>query len=147
GNVFHLQPTIWMTFLASFGSAYLTFLAGTEIDILLMKKNWMETILIGGFSFFAPLVVCFLFAYYGFHWSFAASKVAGIALSTTSVAVVYSVLVETGLSATHLGKRIMAATFITDILTVIALTFSFFNFNFYTMLFIIVSIMTIFLLP
>ena len=147
GSFFHLQPTAWMTFLASFGSAYLTFLAGTEIDVPLMKKNWVEAVLIGGFSFFAPLIICFLFAYYGFHWTFAASKIAGIALSTTSVAVVYSVLVETGLSVTNLGKRIMAATFVTDILTVIALTFSFFNFNTFTIFFIIFSLLAIFFLP
>ncbi|MDP3940775.1 MAG: cation:proton antiporter [bacterium] len=147
GSFFHLQPTVWMIFLASFGSAYLTFLAGTEIDIPLMKKNRVEAVLIGGLSFFVPLITCFLFAYYGFHWTFPASKIAGIALSTTSVAVVYSVLVETGLSVTNLGKRIMAATFVTDILTVIVLTFSFFNFNTYTIFFIIVSLLAIFLMP
>lgn len=147
GSYLHMQPTAWMIFLASFGGAYLTFLAGTEIDVPLMKKNWVEAVLIGGLSFFAPLVVCFLFAFYGFHWTIAASKIAGIALSTTSVAVVYSVLVETGLSVTNLGKRIMAATFITDILTVIALTFSFFNFNSYTVFFILVSLLAIFFMP
>lgn len=147
GSFFHLQPTAWMTFLASFGSAYLTFLAGTEIDVPLMKKNWVEAVLIGGLSFFIPLAICFGFAYFGFHWTFAAAKIAGIALSTTSVAVVYSVLVETGLSVTNLGKRIMAATFVTDILTVIALTLSFFNFNIYTIFFILVSLLAIFLLP
>lgn len=147
GSFFHLQPTEWMTFLASFGSAYLTFLAGSEIDVPLLKKNWIEAILIGGISFFAPLIICFIFAFFCFHWTFAASKIAGIALSTTSVAVVYSVLVETGLSVTNLGKRIMAATFITDILTVIALTVSFFNFNTFTIFFIIVSLLAIFLMP
>src|SRR5664279_2390171 len=144
GSFFHLQPTEWMIFLASFGGAYLTFLAGTEIDVPLMKKNWVEALLIGGMSFCIPLIVCFGFAFWCFHWTFAAAKIAGIALSTTSVAVVYSVLVETGLSVTNLGKRIMAATFITDILTVLVLTLSFFNFNIYTVFFIIVSLLAIF---
>ena len=79
GSFFHLQPTVWMTFLASFGSAYLTFLAGTEIDVPLMKKNWVEAVLIGGLSFFIPLFICFGFAFWGFHWTFAAAKIAGIA--------------------------------------------------------------------
>src|SRR5216684_434453 len=38
----------------------------------------------------------------------------GVALSTTSLAVVYAVLVETGLTHTAIGKLIMAATFVTD---------------------------------
>jgi len=147
GSFFHLQPPAWMTFLASFGSAYLIFLAGTEIDIPLMKKNWIEAVSIGSIAFFAPLIVCFLLAYYGFHWTFAASKIAGIALSTSSIAVVYSVLVETGLSVTELGKKIMAATFVTDILIVITLTFSFFNFTIYTFFFIVISIMAIIFMP
>src|SRR5476651_1850304 len=77
GSFFHLQPTLWMTFLASFGSAYLTFLAGTEIDVPLMKKNWVEAVLIGGLSFFVPLIICFGCSYFFFHWTFAAAKIAG----------------------------------------------------------------------
>lgn len=147
GSFLHLQTTAWLDFLAAFGGAYLTFLAGTEVDVPLMRRNWREAVLIGGFSFFAPLAVCFLFAFYGAHWDFGAAKIAGIALSTTSLAVVYAVLVETGLSATALGKRIMAATFITDILTVLALTLLFLKFNWYTLAFAAVSVFFILFLP
>jgi len=43
-------------------------------------------------------------------WSLQASLIAGTALSTASLAVVYSVLVETGLSKTAIGKLRMAST-------------------------------------
>ena len=43
------------------------------------------------------------------HWSADAAKFTGVALSTTSLAVVYAVLVETGLTHTTLGKLIMPA--------------------------------------
>jgi len=147
GSVFHLHTTAWIDFLATFGGAYLTFLAGTEIDVPLMKRNWKEAALIGSFSFFAPLIVCFSFAYFGEHWTLGAAKIAGIALSTTSLAVVYAVLVETGLSATNLGKRIMAATFVTDMLTVLALTLLFLKFNWYTLAFVLTSVLLILFLP
>jgi Kef-type K+ transport system membrane component KefB len=50
------------------------------------------------------------------------AEIAGVALSTTSLAVVYAVLVETGLTKTDIGKIIMAATFVTDLCTVLALS-------------------------
>lgn len=147
GNFFGIHTTPWIDFLASFGGIYLTFLAGTEVDVPIFKQNWKEALLIGGFSFFAPLAGTLAFAYWGLHWTLEASKIAGIALSTTSLAVVYAVLVESGLSATELGKRIMAATFVTDILTVIALTALFVKFNVYTFVFAAVSVFLIFLFP
>ena len=47
--------------------------------------------------------------------------ICGIALSTTSVAVVYAVMIETGLNETDFGKLILAACFVTDLGTVVAL--------------------------
>ena len=72
--------------------------------------------------------------------------IAGIALSTTSLAVVYSVLVETGLTHSKLGKIIMASTFITDMGTALALSIVFIKPTWYTLLFIGVSFVAIFLL-
>src|SRR5262249_53284113 len=54
-------------------------------------------------------------------WHLHAAEIGGIALSTTSVAVVYAVMVETGLNRHDLGKLILAACFITDLGTVLAL--------------------------
>ena len=143
GN-FGVQPDDWMLYLASFGGILLTFLAGTEIDTRLMKEKFKESFLIGTFSFLLPFVVVFLYTYYAAGWNFQASLIAGTALSTTSLAVVYSVLVETGLSKTEIGKLIMASTFITDMGTAIALSILFVKPTSYTVLFILVSLCVIY---
>ncbi len=115
----------WMKYLATFGGIILTFLAGTEIDTKAMKASLRECLLIGGFSFLCPFALAALFALFALHWSPPAALIAGIALSTTSLAVVYSVLVESGLSDTRTGKLLMSSTFITDMGTVLALSIIF----------------------
>jgi Kef-type K+ transport system membrane component KefB len=144
GN-FGVQPDDWMLYLASFGGILLTFLAGTEIDTGLMRKKFKESILIGVFSFLAPFTGVFLYTYYIANWNLFASLIAGTALSETSLAVVYSVLVETGLSKTEIGKLIMASTFITDMGTAIALSVLFVRPTLYTAIFILVSLCVIYL--
>jgi len=138
-----LKTEEWMSYLATFGGILLTFLAGTEIDIQLMKDKFKESFLIGSFSFAVPFVGVSLFTYYFVGWSLNAALIAGIALSTTSLAVVYAVLVETGLSRTGLGKILMAATFITDMGTALALSIMFAKPTLYTAGFISVSILVI----
>ncbi|MBI3398457.1 MAG: cation:proton antiporter [Deltaproteobacteria bacterium] len=140
-----LKTEDWMMYLASFGGIILTFLAGTEIDTKLMKEKFKESFLIGLFSFLLPFVGVFLYTYYIENWDFSASLIGGVALSTTSLAVVYSVLVETNLSKTEIGKLIMAATFITDMGTALALSFLFIKPTLYTAIFVVISLVTIFL--
>ncbi|HOI71420.1 MAG TPA: cation:proton antiporter [Methanobacterium sp.] len=143
GNLGIIQTQDWMLFIAGFGGILLTFLAGTEIDTDLMRDKFKESFLIGFFSFLAPFIVCSLYTYYFAGWSLPAALIAGVALSTTSLAVVYSVLVETNLSQTEIGKILMASTFITDMGTAIALSVLFIKPTLYTALFIIVSIIII----
>lgn len=140
---FGLKPQDWMLYLAGFGGILLTFLAGTEIDTRLMKEKFKESFLIGTFSFLFPFTGVALYAYFYANWTLQASLIAGTALSTTSLAVVYSVLVETGLSRTQIGKLLMAATFITDMGTALALSILFMKPTFYTLIFIVVSIVVI----
>ncbi len=61
-----------------------------------------------------------MFAKYVLGWPLHQAQIAVIALSTTSVAVVYAVMIEGGLGETPLGKTILAACFITDFGAVIA---------------------------
>lgn len=140
-----LEAQEWMLYLAGFGGIILTFLAGTEIDTRLMKARFKESFLIGFFSFLLPFIGVFLFTYFISGWTLQASLIAGTALSTTSLAVVYSVLVETGLSKTETGKLIMSATFITDMGTALALSILFIKPTIYTLLFIVVSLAVIWL--
>jgi Kef-type K+ transport system membrane component KefB len=129
GNTLHLEATAWLTFLASFGSIVLTFLAGAEVDPSLMRAKLKESVIIGGLSFLLPFVGALTFAHYVVGWDWRAAEIAGTAMSTTSLAVVYAVLVETGLNATEIGKTIMAATFVTDFGTAVALSVLFLHPN------------------
>jgi len=112
GNTVHPTVPEWMNFLASIGAVLLTFLAGAEVDPSILKTKGKESLLIGSVSFIAPFVTAFLFCFYISNWSLNAALIAGIALSTTSLAVVYAVLVESGLNKSELGKIIMASCFI-----------------------------------
>jgi Kef-type K+ transport system membrane component KefB len=140
-----LKTEDWMIYIAQFGGIILTYLAGTEIDIRLFREKFKESFLIGFFSFLIPFIAAFLFTFCITGWSYKAALIAGIALSTTSLAVVYSVLVETGLTKTQIGKMLMAATFVTDMGTALALSIMFLKPTIYTLAFYIVSIMVIFL--
>jgi Kef-type K+ transport system membrane component KefB len=125
GNLLGLATTPWIDFLASFGAVLLTFLAGAEIDPASLRRNLRPSLGIGVLSFAVPFVSAFAFALLVLGWPLQSAEVAGVALSTTSVAVVYAVMVETGLSALELGKLILAACFVTDLGTVLALGFLF----------------------
>jgi Kef-type K+ transport system membrane component KefB len=143
GNAFGVVTTPWIDFLASFASIVLTFLAGAEVDPSVLRRKLTESVLIGGLSFLPPFIGAGLFAFFVAGWDLRQSEIAGIALSTTSLAVVYAVLVETGLTNTEIGKTIMAATFVTDLGTAVALSLLFITPTPYLALFIVVSIAVI----
>jgi len=142
GN-FGFKAEEWMVYLASFGGIVLTFLAGTEIDTALMREKFKESFLMGFFSFLLPFTGVTLFTYFVSGWSFPSSLIAGVALSTTSLAVVYSVLVETGLSQTTIGKILMASTFVTDMGTALALSLLFTEPTLYSLVFVVISVLVI----
>jgi Kef-type K+ transport system membrane component KefB len=143
GNFLGVTTTPWIDFIASFASIVLTFLAGAEVDPGLMREKLKESLLLGGLSFALPFVGAGLFAFYVAGWNLQQAEIAGVALSTTSLAVVYAVLVETGLTKTEIGKIIMAATFVTDLGTALALSLLFIQPTPYLLLFIGVSIVAI----
>ena len=147
GNLMTLAVTDWVNFLAAFGAIMLTFLAGTEIDPRIIKKHATASLGIGMISFAAPYLVCMAYARYVLGWSLPEAQIAGISLSTTSVAVVYAVMVETGYNKTELGKIILAACFITDLGTVLALGIVFAHYDIWLALFAAVTALAVFLLP
>ncbi len=121
GNVLHLEVSEWINALAGIGAVVLTFLAGAEIDPESLRRHLKPSLAIGIAGFFFPFLGAAAFARFVAGWAPDSSWIAGIALSTTSVAVVYAVMVETGLNQTELGKLILAACFINDLGTVLAL--------------------------
>ncbi len=147
GNVLDIEPTAWLTFLAAFGSVVLTFLAGVEVDPEVLRSKFKESLLIGGASFALPFVAAWAFSYWALGWDGEAAQIAGVALSTTSLAVVYAVLVETGLTNTMTGKVIMAATFVTDFGTAAALSILFIKPTIWLLPFVAASVLLIIIMP
>jgi Kef-type K+ transport system membrane component KefB len=142
-----LGSTPWITFLAGTGAIVLTFLAGAELDPIVFKTKWRETAIIGLAGFFGPFLGCTAIAHYVLHWAIMSSWLCGVALSTTSVAVVYAVMLELGFNVTEYGKSILAACFINDIGTVVALGLIFSPFTIRTLIFVAVSVAVFIVLP
>ena len=141
------QPNAWVNFLAGFASVVLTFLAGAEIEPEAFRRQFKSTLAIGIVSFLFPFLGAMAYTYYVSGWNLQAAQIAGIALSTTSMAVVYAVMVETGLNATELGKLILAACFITDLGTVLALGLIFANYDYWLLIFAAVTAVALWRLP
>ncbi|MCX8092629.1 MAG: cation:proton antiporter, partial [Candidatus Goldbacteria bacterium] len=137
----------WLKFLAGSGAILLTFLSGTELDPSSLKKMKNEMLIIGFIGFFAPFIGCTLIAKFLLNWNIKASLLTGVALSTTSMAVVYSVMLEYGFNKTSYGKGILGACFINDLGTVIALGLIFAPFTYKTIIFVIITLIFIFILP
>jgi len=147
GNLFHLHSQDWLDFIATFASIVLTFLAGMEVDPAYMRRRLSASVGIGVVSFVGPFIVASAAAYLLLDWSARASLIAGTALSTTSLAVVYAVLVERGLIDTSIGKLLMSATFVTDLCTALALSAIFIKPNLWFPVFLMVSLALVIVLP
>jgi Kef-type K+ transport system membrane component KefB len=146
GNIVGLPLAPWVNFLAGFGAILLTFLAGAEIDPQVVRKHFWSSMSIGVVGFVAPYVGVLLFARYAAGWPWPQAQIAGISLSTTSVAVVYAVMVETGFNRTELGKIILAACFVNDLGTVLALGLVFARYDLWLALFAGVTAIALWLL-
>jgi glutathione-regulated potassium-efflux system ancillary protein KefC len=137
----------WIAFLAGTGAIVLTFLAGAELDPGIFRTKWKEAFVVGLVGFFAPFLGAAAVAHFVLGWAIMPSWLAGVALSTTSVAVVYSVMLELGLNRTDFGKGILAACFVNDLGTVIALGLIFSPFTIRTLIFVAVSVVVFAILP
>ncbi len=147
GNAFDLSVPDWLSFVGGFAGIVLTFLAGAEVDVPQLRREWRASVSIGAVSFAAPFLVVMAFAYWALGWNRGQAEIAGIALSTTSLAVVYAVLVETGLNRTMIGKRIMSATFVTDFGVAAALSILFLKPTVWIVPFVAASALLVFGLP
>ena len=137
----------WVKFLSGIGAIVLTFLAGAELDPVVFKLKWKEAAAVGLVSFLFPFLGCAAAAHYLLGWEIMPSWLAGVAMSTTSVAVVYAVMIEFGFNTTDYGKTVLAACFITDLGTVVALGLIFAPFTVKTLIFIVVGIVVFVALP
>lgn len=139
--------TEWITFLAGTGAIVLTFLAGAELDPEVFRAKWKESAAVGLVGFFGPFFGATMVAHFLLHWAWRPSWLAGVALSTTSAAVVYAVMLELGFNRTEYGKAILAACFINDVGTVLALGLIFSPFTMKTAIFLGASLVFLVALP
>jgi Kef-type K+ transport system membrane component KefB len=137
----------WVQFLSGIGAIVLTFLAGAELDPTVFRRKWKEASAVGLASFFFPFVACAAGARFVLGWETMPSLLAGVAMSTTSVAVVYAVMLEFGFNATDYGKTVLAACFVTDLGTVVALGLIFAPFTFRTLIFVGAGVVVFLVLP
>lgn len=137
----------WLRFLAASGAVVLTFLAGAELDPDVLRVKLAEVNVVGLIGFAAPFLGCAAVAYYLLGWDANASWLCGVALSTTSMAVVYAVMLETGLNKTEFGKGILGSCFINDLGTVIALGLLFAPFTYKTIIFVVGTVAVLASLP
>ena len=147
GNYLGLHTTPWIDFLAAFGAVLLTFLAGAEIDPEALRRHLRQSLTIGAISFAVPFAATFLVAYLVLGWQLQAAEIAGLALSTTSVAVVYAVMIESGLAGREIGKLILAACFVTDLGTVLFLGLLFADIDPLLLLFAGATVLALVLVP
>jgi Kef-type K+ transport system membrane component KefB len=146
GALLHTDES-WIKFVSGTGAIVLTFLAGAELDPVVFRAKWKEANAVGLIGFVAPFLGCTALTYWGLHWSVRSSWLAGVAMSTTSVAVVYAVMLESGLNKTNFGKTVLAACFINDLATVLALGFIFSPFTWRTAVFFGGSVAAFAILP
>lgn len=147
GNLLGLSPNLWVNYLAGAGAIVLTFLAGAEIDPAIIRKHFWSSVLFGAMGFFVPFFGVLAYTRFVCGWAWPQAEIAGLALSTTSVAVVYAVMVEAGYNRTEIGKIILAACFVNDLGTVFALGVLFSNLNVWLVLFVVVTALAMWLLP
>ena len=147
GNFLGLVSAPWLDFMAVLGGVVITFLAGTEVEPAILRKKMKESVLVGAASFMFPWLAVLGYCHFYAGWTLNASLIAGCALSSTSLAIVYAVLVESGLVSTKVGKVLMAATFVTNMGTVAALSMSFAGWDWRTGVFLGVSLGIVLLAP
>jgi Kef-type K+ transport system membrane component KefB len=147
GNLIALRTNAWIDFVAGFGSILLTFLAGAEIDPIVLRRQLLPSSVLGAVSFGAPFLAAMAYALFVAHWTPDAAKIAGIAMSTTSVAVVYAVMIESGLASKEFGQLILAACFFTDLGTVVALGLLFANYNLWLAALVAGIVLAVFVMP
>jgi Kef-type K+ transport system membrane component KefB len=130
----------WVKFLSGVGVMLLTFLAGAELEPEVLKLKWKEAVSLGSVSFLVPFFLCAAVAHYLLGWGVMPSWLAGVALGGTSVAVVYTEMMQHGLNGTDFGKVLLGACFVTDLGNVIALGLIFSPFTIKTAIFIALTL-------
>ncbi len=111
-----IESSEWLEFLSTFGLIFLMFLSGLDLDINIIRKK----------KKFAYLGLLFLALSMSFSYlltlAFGLDLLYAILLTNVSVGIVVPTIREMGIVKSNLGQQILVAAFITDFVTMFALT-------------------------
>lgn len=128
-NLFYFPDRIEIVdILADIGILTLMYVAGLEIDLDRLRQNFKPSIVIGFSSFIFPFLSILFLCGYILHLTTDQTLLAAIALSTTSIAIVYPILRQTSFSDRE-SNLILSAAMVTDLLTMFALGIFFTEFS------------------
>ncbi len=143
-NVIHIWDAAWVRFIADFGLITLMFIAGFEVDIPMLRKNFGKSTVVGGLSFLVPFAATYGIARL-LGMDHGKSIIFAIAMSTTSLALVFPTLREKGMLTSAPGQFLLTSAMVVDIMSVIVL-FVFFVEPSWTLLFGAIGVAIILLL-
>ncbi|MEA1908016.1 MAG: cation:proton antiporter [Euryarchaeota archaeon] len=136
-NFFNFSSAEVINVLADFGILALMFFAGLEIDFDVLKKNAKSSMVIGSASFLSPFLAVYFITLYFLDFSYEQALLTGIALSTTSIAIVYPTLLKSKERLDDTGKKILSAAMVVDLLSMIAISLLFSDLTILTIGFIL----------
>ena len=146
-NIFQLSDVPWMDFMANFGILGLMFFAGLEVDKDILKRNAGKGAVLGLASYLIPFTTISLISLILFSCDLKTAALIGISLSTTSVALVYPVLKDLKLLGGEMGQTMFAGSVIVDVLSMISLTIIFGSVTYWTIIFLILTIIFMYHAP
>lgn len=116
-----LHELEWLEFLAHLGALALMFMAGFEIEVERLRRTWRSCVATGTLSLLAPMTGTFAVAHFVFGLDPMAAALVGIALSTTSLALVYQALRDEDMLRRPEGQALLASATVVDVLSMLAL--------------------------
>ena len=138
------NPTL--NLLSRIGAIVLMFIAGTEIDIYVLRRTFKESLVLGLLSFFLPFMSAHIFLNYT-GYSGLKNLLVSTGVATTSVAILYMALKDLGIFRSWLGQTMFAGAMITDILSMVALSLILGRFSTLSMLYPLIILVIIIVLP
>lgn len=118
----------WLSFISNLGMLSIMFVAGFEVDAKILRANIGKNCLVGSISFALPFALVFIT---GLVAGFPTSEVVilSLALSTTSLAIVFTVIREAGLIAKLEGQILLGAAMVVDLISMVLLGIIFVDYN------------------
>jgi len=135
GNIFEVSSLQWIDFMANYGILGLMFLAGLEVNKEELKKHAGKSVAFASCAYFIPLISIFISSIIIFGPDLRKASIIAIALSTTSLALLYPILRERGLLNLQVGHVILTSAMLIDIWSMISLTVIFAAIDYLTILF------------